>query len=75
MYTGYGTPEASRLERLRVDEARALIESGELAAGSMRPKVSAAVQFVEGGGERAIIAALEDAPEAIQGGIGTWIVP
>jgi carbamate kinase len=75
VYTGYGTPEATRLERLRVDEARAMIESGELGAGSMRPKVRAAVQFVEGGGERAIIAALEDAPGAIQGGTGTWIVP
>ncbi len=75
VYTGYGTPRARRLERLRVAEARELLTGDELGIGSMRPKVTAAVRFVEEGGERSIIAALEDAPQAIQGTAGTWIVP
>jgi carbamate kinase len=75
VYTGYGTPRAERLQRLRLAEARELLEGDELGAGSMRPKVTAGVRFVEQGGERAIIAALEDAPQAIQGTAGTWIVP
>ena len=75
VYTGYGTPSARRIERLRVAEARELLAGEELGTGSMRPKVTAAVRFVEEGGERAIIAALEGAPEAIQGTAGTWIVP
>ncbi len=75
VYTGYGTPGAHRIERLRVAEAYELLAGEELGTGSMRPKVTAAVRFVEEGGERAIIAALGGAPEAIQGTAGTWIVP
>lgn len=73
VYEGYGTPGARRLRRLSVGEARDLIRRGELGKGSMEPKVRAAVEFVTGGGERAVIAALEEAPAAIAGRAGTEI--
>lgn len=75
VYTGWGTPTARRLERLTVTEARALLASGELGAGSMRPKVEAATNFVMAGGSRAVIAALEHGPAAVAGDSGTEIVP
>ncbi len=56
-----------------MQEARELLEAGEFAAGSMGPKVRAAVAFVEAGGTRAVIADLEDAPEALAGRAGTAI--
>jgi carbamate kinase len=40
----------------------------------MGPKVGAAVEFLEHGGRRAVICALDDAPEALQGRAGTSIV-
>jgi carbamate kinase len=40
----------------------------------MGPKIEAAVKFVEGGGKRAIIAALQDGPRALAGEAGTEIV-
>ena len=76
VYTGWGTDAERRLPRLSVREARRLLEGPELGAGegSMRPKVEAATDFVAGGGRRAVIAALEDGPEAVAGRAGTEIV-
>lgn len=74
VYEGYGTPEARLLSRLTADEARELLAGSELGQGSMRPKVAAALQFVEDGGERAVIAALSDAARAAEGECGTVLV-
>lgn len=74
VYRGFGTPSACRISRLTVTEARALLEDGELGVGSMEPKVRAALEFVEGGGQRAVIAALHDAATAVAGTVGTTIV-
>ena len=71
---GYGTDHPEALSRLAAAEARELLASGEFAAGSMGPKVEAAVTFVEEGGERAVIADLEDASAALSGQAGTTIV-
>jgi len=75
VYRDFGTPDARRIEGMSVAEARALLASGELGVGSMAPKVEAAVAFVEGGGERAVIAELRHAREALMGGEGTEILP
>lgn len=71
---GFGTPAARPLARLRVAEARDLLAAGEFGAGSMGPKVEAAVGFVERGGPRAVIGSLDAATEALAGTAGTEIV-
>ncbi len=73
VFRGYGTDAAELIERLSVTEARALLESGDLGSGSMAPKVRAAVNFVEAGGDRAVVAALADAMAALEGRAGTTI--
>jgi len=70
---GFGTDAAELIERLRVAEAKALLSAGDLGSGSMAPKVRAAVNFVEAGGERAVIASLSDAIAALEGRAGTTI--
>jgi carbamate kinase len=75
VYRDHGTPNAAPIRRLTVGEAKALAQSGALGTGSMRPKVEAAVQFVEAGGARATIAALKDGPAAMRGKAGTSIIP
>ena len=72
---GFGTDQAEELDRLTTAEARALADAGEFAAGSMGPKVQAAVSFVEGGGRRAAIGDLDDAVAVLTGTAGTTIVP
>lgn len=69
----FGTDSEKLIGKLSLEEARAMLD--ELDAGSMGPKVRGAVAFLESGGERAVIASLEDAAEAIEGRAGTQITP
>lgn len=71
---GYGSLYPQDIDRMTAGEARALLDQGEFGAGSMGPKVKAAIDFVEGGGDRAVIADLDQAPEALTGTVGTDIV-
>jgi len=73
VYEDYGRPDQRLIDRIGADEAVRRLEAGDFPAGSMGPKVEAAASFVAGGGERAVICALDDAPEALQGQSGTLI--
>ncbi len=70
---GYGSDHAEPLERLGVAEGKALLGAGEFGAGSMGPKIQAAISFVEAGGSRAVIGDLEQSSEALNGRAGTTI--
>jgi carbamate kinase len=70
VYADWGTPNQRRLEQVTVDELKA----GEFAAGSMGPKVSAAVRFVERTGKRAAIGGLADIEAIVEGTAGTQVV-
>jgi carbamate kinase len=71
VYAGWGTPDQRRLDRVTPDELR----DQQFAAGSMGPKVSAALRFVEATGNRAAIGALGDIEQIVEGVAGTSIVP
>jgi carbamate kinase len=72
---GYGSLMPEDLDVLTTPEARRLLKKGEFGAGSMGPKVEAAVHFVEQRGGRAVIADLQEALPALRGEAGTEIVP
>ena len=69
----YGTADEKFLRQLSIQKATKLITEGHLAAGSMRPKVEAAVQFVKDGGKRAVITSIEAIESAVKGQAGTEI--
>lgn len=69
-----GTDRERSVGRMTVAEAKRWLADGQFGAGSMGPKVDAGIQVVEAGG-RAIIASLESAEDALDGGAGTEIVP
>ena len=70
----FGTPNPLPLTALSADDATRFCAAGEFGAGSMLPKVQAAVRFVRSGpGRRAVIASLEHADQAVAGESGTWI--
>jgi carbamate kinase len=75
VYSDFGTDRAVGHDRLTVAQAQRLLRSGELPDGSMGPKVAACVEFVRAGGPRAVIAALDDAEDAVFGRAGTEVVP
>jgi carbamate kinase len=70
VYTGWGTPEQRKLERVTPSELREL----PFAAGSMGPKVEAAVRFVEATGNRAVIGGLNEIEAIVDGDAGTQVV-
>ncbi len=70
---GFGTAAARELPRLTVAAALEFLAAGEFPEGSMGPKVSACVSFVQGGGRRAVIGALVAAHEVVFGDAGTVI--
>lgn len=74
VYRDFGTPQARPIRRMDAAEARALVDAGQLEEGSIRPKVEAALSFVESGGGRATIAELGEGPAAMRGETGTTIV-
>ncbi len=70
----YGTPEQRDLDVISLDEAGRYLAEGQFPAGSMGPKVKAAMRFLEDGGREAIITAPESLAAALVGTDGTRIV-
>jgi carbamate kinase len=70
----YGTPAENFLAAMTTAEARRFLDEGHFPAGSMGPKVEAAVQFMESGGKRAVICAIDAIEAAVAGKAGTEIV-
>lgn len=73
VYVNYGKPNEEKLETISVEQAKQYVSEGQFPAGSMLPKVEAAIQFAEMGKE-ALICSLDDAIEALEGKAGTRIV-
>jgi carbamate kinase len=71
----FGTPQERAVANLTVAEARRYLREGQFAAGSMGPKIEAALAYLERGGRLAIITSPERIPEALQGMAGTRIAP
>ena len=71
----WGTDRQRALGRVTLAEMRRYAADGQFAAGSMGPKVDAAVRFVAGGGPRSVITSLSHITDAVEGGFGTVIEP
>ena len=71
----FGKPDEKQLDKITVEEAKTYIENGEFAAGSMLPKIEAAIDFASSKpGRKALITLLEKAKDGIEGRTGTVIL-
>lgn len=70
----FATPEQRFLSTLTLEQARRYLGEGQFPAGSMGPKIEAAILFLERGGQRVIICSVENMVHAIRGRTGTQIV-
>jgi len=70
----YGRTDQRSLGTIGIDEARQYLAAGEFPSGSMGPKIEAAIDFIEHGGEECIITSTESAGRALTGVAGTHIV-
>lgn len=70
----FGRPTERPLERLALAEARRGFAEGQFPPGSMGPKIAACIEFVEGGGEEALVTSPDSLRAAIEGRAGTRLV-
>lgn len=70
----YNTPDAKALGEMKLSEMKKLETEGHFKAGSMGPKVRAAIEFTEKTGNTAIITSLDAAIDALEGKCGTRII-
>jgi len=74
VYLNYKKENQQALRRITVAEAREYMVAEQFPAGSMGPKIEAAVSFLRSGGQEVIITSLSKAQHAILGDEGTKIV-
>jgi len=69
----YGRPDQKFLSSVTISEAETYLMNGQFPAGSMGPKIQAAIQFLQSSGKRAVIASVEEIEAAVLGKAGTEI--
>ena len=70
----FGKPDQKTLDKMTVAEAKQHITEGHFKPGSMLPKIQACIQFIENGGNEALITCPEKLPDALAGRTGTRLV-
>jgi carbamate kinase len=67
-------PNEKDLDMIKLNETIKYMEEGHFEEGSMKPKIQACINFLESGGEIAIITSMEKILDSIEGKAGTRIV-
>ncbi|HSG28410.1 MAG TPA: carbamate kinase [Candidatus Krumholzibacterium sp.] len=75
VYRNWGKADQEEIREISLPEISALYEAYEFPAGSMGPKIRAAIDFISNGGERSVITHAESLLEACMGNAGTHIIP
>ncbi len=70
----YGKENQQDLDRMTVAEAKRYYAEKQFPAGSMGPKIQAAIDFLERGGSEVLITSIEKIVDAFEGKTGTRIV-
>jgi len=70
----YGKSNESDLDVFTVKTAKKLLKEEQFLEGSMKPKIEASVDFLESGGDVAIITSFDHALAALYGKAGTRII-
>ncbi len=73
VYIDYKGKNEKALSSVRSGELRTYLEKGEFADGSMKPKIEAALNFLDGGGKKAIITSISKCLSALRDNTGTHI--
>ena len=70
----YGKDNQENLDVLNLQDAKRYYEEKQFPAGSMGPKILAAIDFLERGGSEVLITSIEKIVEAFEGKTGTRII-
>lgn len=72
-YLNFGKKEQKPIRYATLKEMRRYLDEGHFQPGSMGPKVEAVIEFLEGGGRKAIITSPENLMKSLRGEAGTVI--
>jgi len=67
----YGRVDYKYLDKVSTSDAKDYLRQGHFPPGSMGPKIQAVINFLESGGEQAIITSIEKIKEGLEGKAGT----
>ena len=74
VYLNFGKENQKSIRRATLTEMKRYLNEGHFKPGSMKPKIEAVLQFLEGGGKEAIITAPENLLKSIKGECGSRIL-
>lgn len=74
VYVNFNKLNQKKLEKISMAEIRSYLDEGQFAAGSMKPKVEAAMAFVARTGKSATITSLDNLENFLANGSGTTII-
>jgi len=74
VYLNFGKPDQKPMPVITVEEARRYLAEGQFPAGSMGPKIRAAIEYVEAGGKEVLITSASHLKAALLKRSGTRIV-
>jgi len=74
VYINFKKPDQQPIGTIDLEEAKRYLAQGHFLEGSMMPKIEAAIEFLEHGGEKVIITDPEHIVPAIDGKAGTHIL-
>jgi len=75
VFLDYGTEDQKLLKKMTVSQAEGYLNQDQFPAGSMGPKVQAAVNFIRNNGKRAVIGHISEIEKAVDARAGTEITP
>ncbi|MFO8077565.1 MAG: carbamate kinase [Thermoplasmatota archaeon] len=73
VYRNFNTKNQRKIKKISLQKIKKYYENDEFPAGSMGPKILAAIRFLEAGGKQVIITDVSHGWDAIQGKTGTHI--
>lgn len=71
----FGRPTQRPIDRMTAAEAKTHLADGQFPAGSMGPKITAALSYLASGGKKVVITSLDRTCDALRGEAGTTILP
>jgi carbamate kinase len=74
VYLNFGERNQEPLRRVSLPEIKQYLKEGHFKPGSMKPKIEAVIEFLEAGGEKAIITSPENLLTSVKGEKGTTII-
>ncbi len=74
VFLDYGTPQERPIETLTIAQAKEQLDQGQFPRGSMGPKIEAAIEYIQGGGQEVLITSASHLKAALLGRSGTRIV-